>query len=76
MSDKKDKGTLTNIEIDIAKNGFELRCRYEKKATLSQKAGWIPSPYCEPEKYVAKSKADLIKQLNEVLKDCKDCSDK
>lgn len=76
MADKKDKGTLTRIYINVAKNGFELECSYEKKATLSQKAGWVPSPYCEPEKYVAKSKADLIKQLNDVLKDCKDCSEK
>ncbi len=69
-----DKGKLTHIYINVAKNGFELEANYEQKKTLSQKKGWIPSSYQEPDKYVMNTKAELTKKLNELLKDCADCS--
>jgi hypothetical protein len=65
---EKDKGALTNFEVEIAKNGFEIRARYAHKKTLSQKKGWVPDCYCEPEKSVATSKAELIKQINALVK--------
>jgi hypothetical protein len=73
MSDK-EKGALTRLYITVAKNGFEIEANYEPKKSLSQKKGWIPSPYCEPDKYVVTSKAALTTKINELLKDCKDCS--
>jgi hypothetical protein len=69
-----DKSKLTSFEVEIAKNGFEIRARYAPKKTLSQKKGWVPDSWCEPEKSVATSKADLVKQVNELVKNCKDCS--
>jgi hypothetical protein len=65
---EKDKGKLTSFEVEIAKNGFEIRARYAPKKTLSQKKGWVPEYYCEPEKSVATDKADLVKQINALLK--------
>lgn len=73
MADK-DKGKLTGLYVRIAKNGFEVEANYEPKKTLSQRKGWVPSSYCEPDKYVAMTKADLVKRINELMKDCKDCS--
>ena len=63
-----DKGKLSCLYISVAKNGFEIEARYEPKKTLSQKKGWVPSPYCEPDKYVCSSKEDLTKKINELLK--------
>ena len=65
---EKNKGELTSFEVEIAKNGFEIRARYAPKKTLSQKKGWVPDSYCEPEKSVATSKAELIKQINALVK--------
>jgi len=65
---EKNKGELTSFEVEIAKNGFEIRARYAPKKTLSQKKGWVPDSYCEPEKSVATSKTELIKQINALVK--------
>jgi hypothetical protein len=73
MADK-DKGPLTRIYVTVAKNGFEIEASYEPKKTLSQKKGWVPSPYCEPDKYVVNTKAQLTTKISELLKDCKECS--
>ncbi len=62
-----DKGKLTCISIDVAKNGFEIRASYEAKKSLSQKKGWVPSGYVEPDKFVATTKAQLVTKLNELL---------
>lgn len=70
MADK-DKGPLTRLYVTVAKNGFEIEASYEPKKSLSQKKGWVPSPYCEPEKSVATSKEDLLKQISNLCKDCK-----
>lgn len=68
---EKDKGELRSFEVEIAKNGFEIRARYAPKKTLSQRKGWIPEPYCEPEKSVATSKAELLKQIGSLVKESK-----
>jgi hypothetical protein len=64
---EKDKGPLTRLFITVAKNGFEVEATYEPKKSLSQKKGWVPSPYCEPDKYVMNTKADLLKKVGELL---------
>jgi hypothetical protein len=63
-----DKSKLLSFEVELAKNGFEIRARYAAKKTLSQKKGWVPETWCEPEKSVATSKADLLKQINTLVK--------
>jgi len=68
---EKYKGELRSFEVEIAKNGFEIRARYAPKKTLSQRKGWIPEPYCEPEKSVATSKAELLKQIGSLVKESK-----
>lgn len=70
MADK-DKGKLTCITIDVAKNGFEIRASYEPKKSLSQKKGWVPYAYCEPDKFVATTKAALTTKIGELLGDDK-----
>lgn len=69
---EKDKGKLTRLYITVAKNGYEIEASYEPKKTLSQKKGWIPSPYCEPDKCVATSKSDLLKQIGELVPETKE----
>jgi hypothetical protein len=64
---KESKGELCHISICCAENGYTLECFYEAEQSLSQKAGWIPSMPAEQKKYVAKTKADLIKQLEKIL---------
>ena len=68
---EKDKGKLTRIYISVAKNGFEIEANYEPKKTLSQKKGWVPCGYCEPDKYVVNSKAALTAKVSELLGDVK-----
>jgi hypothetical protein len=64
---EKDKGKLTRICITVAKNGFEIEASYEPKKTLSQKKGWVPSPWVEPDKYVCNTKAALAAKVSELL---------
>jgi len=64
---EKDKGKLTRLCITIAKNGFEIEASYEPKKSLSQKKGWVPSSYVEPDKFVATTKAQLVSKINELL---------
>lgn len=71
MADK-DKGPLTRLYITVAKNGFEIEATYEPKKSLSQRKGWVPSPYCEPDKYVCNTKAALTAKINELVKDDKE----
>lgn len=65
---EKDKGKLTRLYISVAKNGYEIEASYEPKKTLSQKKGWVPSPYCEPDKYVVNTKDELTKKISDLLK--------
>lgn len=64
---KEDRGELCHIDISVAENGYTVNCCFEAKQTLSQRAGWVPGYPGESVKYVAKTKADLIKQLEKVL---------
>lgn len=64
----ESKGKLTRLSICIAKNGYEVEACYEPKKSLSQKKGWIPSPYVEPDKYVCQDKKCLTEKINELLK--------
>jgi hypothetical protein len=66
MADK-DKGKLTCLSIEVAKNGYEIRASYEAKKSLSQKKGWVPSCYVEPDKYVCNTKAALKTKIDELL---------
>ena len=63
-----DKGKLTSLRICIAKNGYEVEACYEPKKSLSQKKGWVPSPWVEPDKYVCTDKKCLTDKINELLK--------
>jgi hypothetical protein len=63
-----DKGKLTRLSVTIAKNGYEVEACYEPKKTLSQKKGWVPSPWVEPDKYVCTDKKCLTDKINELLK--------
>lgn len=67
-NETKDKGEeLCHISICKAENGYKISCNYEPKETLSSRAGWVPPMYCKPKEYVEKSKAAVIKRLEEVL---------
>lgn len=63
-----DKGKLTCLSITIAKNGYEVCASYEPKKSLSQKKGWVPCSYVEPDKFVAKTKEEVTKKIDELLK--------
>jgi uncharacterized membrane protein len=70
MADKEKKdyyGKLCSINICVAENGFNIRCCYEAEKSLSQRAGWVPCSMGECKEYVAKSKGDLTKKLEEIL---------
>ena len=62
-----DKVKLTCIAIDVAKNGYEIRASYEPKKSLSQKKGWVPCSYMEPDKFVVTTKAQLKSKIDELL---------
>lgn len=66
-----DKGKLTCLCIDVAKNGYEIKASYEAKQSLSQKKGWVPSPWVEPDKYVVNTVAALKSKIDELLGDKK-----
>lgn len=77
--DKKDK-KVTGFSVDIGevdgKPGFTGSIYMKpKKASLSKRAGWIPTDYCEPEKFTATSVDKLIAKIKEIFKDCKDCKE-
>ena len=70
MADKeesKPKGELCHISICCAENGYTIECCYEAESTLSQRAGWVPSMPGEQKKYVEKTKAAVLKQLENIL---------
>lgn len=69
MAEHSDK--LTRICITVAKNGFEIEASYEPKKTLSQKKGWVPSGWCEPDKYVVNTEEALTKKIAELVKKSK-----
>lgn len=69
MADKKRD--ITNIyisceEID-GECGYRIEVQREPKKSISQKAGWVPSPYEPPDKFTATSKEKLLAKLKEIL---------
>lgn len=70
MSEKEKHGELCHITICCVENGYSIECSYKTEETLSQKAGWVPTPfYSDCKKYVAKSDSDLLKRLEEIIKE-------
>jgi hypothetical protein len=68
MADKKEsKKELCHVNIRVVENGYKICVGYQEEPTLSQKAGWVPSFFPQDKEYVAKTKADLKKQFNEIL---------
>lgn len=68
--DKKDKqGELCHVSICKVENGYKISCNYtSKNQSLSQRAGWVEGPsYNESKDYVEKTKAAVIKRLEEIL---------
>lgn len=70
MDKKKDeekRGELSAVNIEVVENGFSLKCTYEDgHNTVSKRAGWVPSQSSQ-ESYVAKTKAEVLQRLKEVL---------
>jgi hypothetical protein len=68
MADKEEsKKDLCHFTVRVVENGYEIHCSYDTDATLSQKAGWVPYGPPECKEYVAKTKADLKKQINQIV---------
>ena len=68
MADKeKGKGELRHVSLCRAENGWKISCSYESEKTLRQRAGWTPCDAGECKEYVEKSKAAVLKRLEEVL---------
>lgn len=66
-NEKEETGELCHVSICKAENGWKISCSYEPQETLSSRAGWVPPTYCKPKEYVEKTKASVIKRLEEVL---------
>jgi len=69
MAEKKmdiDNIYIRCEEID-GECGYRVEVGRKAKKTLSQKAGWVPSSYQEPEKFTATSKEKLLAKLKEIL---------
>ena len=68
------KETLRDIRITCeevdGKEAYRVEVSREKKQTISQRKGWVPSPYVEPEKFTCTSCETLCKKLKEVLGRC------
>jgi hypothetical protein len=64
MADKKNEGKF-HANIDEIENGYEVSCRRDRKQSLSQRAGWVPSSYEEPKKVFCKTMKDVVKHLEE-----------
>lgn len=62
MSEKKNEQKL-HVSIDQIENGWEVSCYRDKKPTLSQKAGWIPSSYEPPKRYSFKTFDEVLKHV-------------
>ena len=66
--DKEKQGDCCHVSICKAENGWKISCTYEpKEEKLGVRAGWYPPEYCKPVEYVEKTKAAVVKRLEEVL---------
>lgn len=62
---------LSNIYIECGKidgkDGFTVSASYRKKnRTISEKAGWVPTSFMEPEKFTATSVDELVKKIKDI----------
>ena len=69
MAEKKQE--VDNIyirceEVD-GEDGYRVEVGRKQKKSISQRAGWVPSSYQEPEKFTATSKEKLLAKLKEIL---------
>jgi hypothetical protein len=64
-----EKRNVTHIDICAAENGYTVCVCHEPKKSLSQKKGWVPTPYEEPKKYVADSKEKVLELVKKHLGD-------
>lgn len=62
MAEKKSEQKF-HVSIDQIENGWEVSCYRDKKPTLSQKAGWIPSSYESPKRYSFASLEEALKHV-------------
>jgi hypothetical protein len=62
MAEKQGK---LHVCIDEIENGYEVSCYRDKKPSLSQKAGWIPSSYEPPKKYSFKTMKEALAHVSE-----------
>lgn len=67
MSEKETKKSICHVGVDVVENGFKLCVCYKNEPSLSERAGWVPPSFGESKDYVAKTKADLKKQLEKIV---------
>ena len=62
------RGELRRISTNKTENGYNMTCTYEdaNPKTTSKRAGWVPISQSN-EDYIAKTQAEVIKRLKEVL---------
>ena len=60
---------ITCEEVD-GKDAFRVEVSRKAKQTISQRKGWVPSSYVEPEKFTCTSCEALCKKIKEVVGDC------
>lgn len=62
------RGALSHIDIQHVENGYALTCTYEdaNPKTVGKRAGWVPTSQ-SVESYVAKTPAEVLKRLKEIL---------
>lgn len=68
--DKISNIYITCEEVD-GKDAYRVEVSRKQKQSLSQRKGWVPSSYTEPEKFTCTSCEALTKKLKEVLGGCK-----
>ena len=70
MSKEKISNIYITCEEVDGKEAYRVEVSRKSKQSLSQKKGWVPSSYVEPEKFTCTSCESLSKKLKEVLGEC------
>jgi hypothetical protein len=76
MAEKeKCYGEPCDIHIRAIEDGYHIRCCFEpeENSSLARRAGWVPCAPYESKEYSAKTKAALVKKIEEILNE-KHCS--
>jgi len=69
--DMKLRNIYISCEEVDGKDAFRVEVSYAKKRrSISQRAGWVPEQYVEPEKFTCTTVENLCKKIREVA-DCK-----